>query len=87
MSKKTLADHVIDVMLEKDYCDISGADIELLGEAYERFGGKISHPLDRNVATMAAVRRSQKFEHDGLIRAADSMGRSAKLATFKIKLS
>lgn len=87
MSKKTLADHVIEVMQEKGFDDISGADIEILSEAYARFGGNIGHPLDRNSAAMAAVRRSNKFVHDGLIRATDSMGRNAKLATYKFKLS
>lgn len=85
MSKKTLSDHVIDVLHERGYVDISCADIDILGEAYKRSGGKIGHPLDRNIATMAAVRRSDKFQFDGFIRACDGAGRNTRLATYKIK--
>lgn len=83
--KKTLAEHVIDVMKEHGYSDISGADIEILAEAYARSAGRVKHPLERNKAAMAAVRRSDLFVQDGVIRANDSLGRQAKLSTFRIK--
>ncbi len=47
----------------------------LLDEAYANFGGKVSHPLNRQKACLDAVRRSSSFEHDGYIRMADCSGR------------
>jgi hypothetical protein len=85
MAKKTLAEHVIEVMGEFGCTQIDQGELDMLSQAYSRFGGNVSHPLNRNAAVMNAVRRSGKFEPDGYINAHDSMGRAAKLAVFRLK--
>lgn len=85
MSKKTLVDHLVEVMteFESEYIDLG--DLDVLSRAYERFGGRVEHPLNRNVAVMKAVRRSDRFEFYGYLRAHDSIGRPVKLAMYKLK--
>lgn len=85
MRKKTLAEHVADIMREQDFLTISIADISQLGEAYERSGGTIGHPIDRNRAVIAAIRRSDLFSHDGVESAGVSDGRVMPVATFRLK--
>ncbi|ARN69194.1 hypothetical protein AKG60_03060 [Vibrio parahaemolyticus] len=82
---KKIIDHLIDVMREHNADSVDIGELDILGEAYARYGGKIEHPLDRNKAVMSAVRRSDKFFLSGYLSAHDSIGRPSELALFRLK--
>lgn len=53
--RKTLAQHVADVLHERDETRVDIGDLDVLSEAYDRHGGTVSHPLDRNKAVTRAL--------------------------------
>lgn len=55
MARKTLAEHTADVMRERGETRVDIGELEILSDAYERSGGTISHPLDRNMAVTNAL--------------------------------
>lgn len=82
----TIAAALRAVMLERQIDVAWAGEPDLLLAAYERFAGRVVHPLDRVQAVIAAARKSNLFVSDGFIRACDSSGRrEVLLPAFKLK--
>jgi hypothetical protein len=73
--KKQLAEYLRDEMILQGRKKAWAGDPDLCLEAYEKFGGKVEHPLNRIKATLDAARRSDLFIHMGYIQACDCTGR------------
>ncbi|MFM0416035.1 hypothetical protein [Paraburkholderia aromaticivorans] len=82
----SIATALRELMLELE-ADVAWAgEPDLLLAAYEKFGGRVGHPLDRIQAVIGAARKSSLFVQDGYVRACDSSGkREVLLPAFKLK--
>lgn len=86
MVKATLAECLRDEMIDRNADEIWSGDPDLCGAAYARFGGKVSHPLNRIKSVIDAARKSSLFEKADFIRAHDSSGmRQVLIPIFKLK--
>ncbi|MGJ8517648.1 hypothetical protein [Carnimonas bestiolae] len=71
---KSIAEHLRDVLTEEGMTYAwRGRPDELL-EAYQRTGGKVSHPFNRLDAVISAARKSPLFEPHGYIKCCDCHG-------------
>ena len=73
--KKTLAQHLADVMSEQGEEQIWVGNPNPLHDAYKRSGGRVVHPVDRMKSVIDAARRSSLFYRGGYVRACDNTGR------------
>lgn len=82
----TIAECLREIMVEQQ-ADVAWAgEPDLLLAAFAKFGGQVTHPLNRIQAVISAARNSKIFESDGFIRACDSTGRrEVLLPVFKLK--
>lgn len=82
----TLAECLREEMIERRENEVWSGDPDLCISAYIRFGGKVSHPLNRIKSVIDAARRSNLFEPADFIRAHDSAGRRQILIpVFKLR--
>jgi len=82
----TIAECLKDVMLKKNEYIVWSGDPDLCLEAYEKYGGTRSHPLNRIKSVIDAARKSDLFKSDGYIRSCDSSGiREILHPCFKLK--
>jgi hypothetical protein len=82
----TLAECLKIELLERNEDIVWAGDPDLCLSAYQRFDGKVEHPLNRIKAVIDAARRSKLFQSDACIRACDSSGtREILHPVFKLK--
>lgn len=74
-TRVTIAEALKSEMLKENTTVAWAGEPDLLLSAYSLAGGRVTHPLDRIEAVIAAARRSKLFVKDGYIRACDSSGR------------
>ena len=62
--KKTIAEHMIDIMIENEVEAVGYGDLSLLGECAKRseMNLKNNHPLNRNKAVLDALETSIRFQ-------------------------
>lgn len=84
--KKTLAEHARDVMLEEGVDCIWRGMFGLCDEIYSRSNGKIGHPVARQHAVIASIRKSSLFEPAGKIRAASGLKSNREVLHSRFKL-
>lgn len=73
--RRSIADCLKEVMVETGATKVWAGDPNLCHDAYERFAGKRTHPLNRIKSVIDAARRSPMFHQNGYIRACDATGR------------
>ena len=87
MPRKTIADHMVDILNETGFTTVWMGSIDLIHDCADRANVTKDHPLKTINSVLNALDRSNKFEK-GYIRATALTGttdRTCKYRSFKLK--